>query len=41
MKNLMKERIQNGELKRLSNMELQFMRFIRKHPEGGQQRDDL
>ena len=28
MKNLMKERIQNGELKRLSNMELQFMRFI-------------
>ena len=34
MKNLMKERIQNGELKRLSNMKLQFMRFIREHPEG-------
>lgn len=34
MGNMVKERIQKGELKRLSNMELQFMRFIWKHPEG-------
>ena len=34
MENLVKERIQNGELIRLSTMELQFMRFIWKHPNG-------
>ena len=34
MKNLTKERIEKGELKRLSHMELQFMRLIWQHPEG-------